>query len=37
VPGGRSDIRLGVDRSGELFILSKSDGVIRSVIGAVLR
>ena len=34
VPGGRSDIRLGVDATGELYIMSKSDGVIRAVVGA---
>jgi hypothetical protein len=31
---GRVDLRLAVDRSGELYLLSKSDGVIRAVIGA---
>jgi hypothetical protein len=35
VPGGRSDIRLAVDGAGELYIMTKSDGVIRSVVGAV--
>jgi len=35
VPGGRSDIRLAVDGAGELYIMTKSDGVIRSIIGAV--
>jgi hypothetical protein len=34
VPGGRSDIRFGVDAAGELYIMSKSDGVIRAVVGA---
>jgi hypothetical protein len=34
VPGGRSDIRLAMDRAGELYIMSKSDGVIRAVVGA---
>lgn len=34
LPGGRSDIRFAVDAAGELYILSKSDGVIRAVIGA---
>ena len=33
VPGGRSDIRFGVDAAGEIYIMSKSDGVIRSVVG----
>ena len=31
---GRVDLRLAVDRNGELYLLSKSDGVIRAVIGA---
>lgn len=31
----RADIRLAVDGKGELYILSKSDGMIRKVIGAV--
>jgi hypothetical protein len=35
VPGGRSDIRFGIDAAGELYIMSKSDGVIRSIVGAV--
>jgi hypothetical protein len=34
VSGGRSDIHLCVDADGELYILSKSDGVVRSVVGA---
>src|SRR5581483_4371578 len=34
VPGGRSDIRIGMDAAGELYIMSKSDGVIRMVTGA---
>jgi len=37
VPGGRSDIRLATDTDGELYIMSKSDGVIRAVVGAVGR
>ncbi|MBA3403820.1 MAG: PQQ-dependent sugar dehydrogenase, partial [Gemmatimonadaceae bacterium] len=32
--GGRADIRFSVDRNGELYILSKSDGMIRAVVGA---
>jgi hypothetical protein len=32
--GGRSDIHLWADADGELYILSKSDGMIRAVIGA---
>ena len=35
VPGGRSDIRLAMDAAGELYIMTKSDGVIRSIVGAV--
>ena len=31
---GRVDLRFAVDRSGELYLLSKSDGVVRAVIGA---
>lgn len=31
VSGGRADIRLAVDASGELYVTSKSDGVIRSL------
>jgi hypothetical protein len=37
VAGGRSDIRFGLDLDGELYILSKSDGMIRSVTGAAVR
>jgi hypothetical protein len=32
---GRSDIRLGVDGDGELYVLSKSDGMIRAVFGTL--
>ena len=32
--GGRSDIHFWADSTGELFIISKSDGMIRSVVGA---
>ena len=32
---GRADIRLQVDADGELYILSKSDGMIRAIIPAV--
>ena len=35
--GGRSDMRLQMDASGELYILSKSDGVIRAVAGVIER
>jgi hypothetical protein len=34
ISGGRSDIRFCMDREGELYILSKSDGMIRTVVGA---
>jgi hypothetical protein len=34
---GRADIRLAVDGKGELYVISKSDGMIREVIGAVER
>jgi hypothetical protein len=37
VPGGRSDIRLAMDAAGELYIMTKSDGVIRAVVGATMR
>ena len=32
--GGRADIRFAVDAAGELFILSKSDGMIRALAAA---
>jgi hypothetical protein len=35
VAGGRSDIHFSLDASGELYILSKSDGMIRAVVGGV--
>jgi len=31
--GGRADVRFSVDASGELYLYSKSDGVIRRVVG----
>jgi hypothetical protein len=37
VPGGRSDIRFAMDAAGELYIMTKSDGVIRAVVGATIR
>jgi hypothetical protein len=37
VPGGRSDIRLAMDAAGELYVMTKSDGVIRQVVGATMR
>jgi mono/diheme cytochrome c family protein len=33
---GRVDIRFAVDNDGELYILSKSDGMIRKVVGATV-
>jgi hypothetical protein len=35
--GGRADCRFVVDGSGELYIVSKSDGVVRAVVGVVKR
>ncbi len=32
---GRVDLRLAVDRAGELYLLTKSDGMLRAVTGAV--
>ena len=37
VPGGRSDIRLGMDAAGGLYIMTKSDGMIRAIVGASTR
>lgn len=34
---GRADIRLAMDRDGRLFVISKSDGMIREVVGVVGR
>ena len=31
---GRVDLRFAVDNDGELYILTKSDGMIRKVVGA---
>jgi hypothetical protein len=31
---GRADVRFSIDASGELYLYSKSDGVIRKVVGA---
>ena len=33
ISGGRSDIHLAMDSTGNLYILSKSDGMIRQVVG----
>jgi len=35
VPGGRADVRLGMDAEGELYVMTKSDGMVRAVVGAV--
>ena len=37
VPGGRSDLRLAMDAAGELYIMTKSDGMVRAVVGAAIR
>jgi hypothetical protein len=37
VPGGRSDLRLAMDAGGELYIMTKSDGMIRAVVGAAFQ
>jgi hypothetical protein len=34
-PNGRADIRLQIDDDGELYILSKSDGMIRAIVGSL--
>jgi hypothetical protein len=34
VPGGRADIRLAMDAAGELYIMTKSDGMVRAIVGA---
>jgi hypothetical protein len=34
VKGGRSDVRFAIDASGELYLYSKGDGMIRKVVGA---
>ena len=34
IKGGRADVRFSIDAAGELYLYSKSDGMIRSVIGA---
>jgi hypothetical protein len=33
-PNGRVDVRFAIDRQGEIYLLTKSDGVIRAVTGA---
>jgi hypothetical protein len=34
VKGGRADVRFSIDASGELYLYSKGDGMVRKVIGA---
>jgi hypothetical protein len=34
VSGERADMRLAVDAAGEMYVYSKSDGMIRRIIGA---
>jgi hypothetical protein len=34
IKGGRADVRFSIDASGELYLYSKSDGMIRRVVGA---
>ena len=34
IKGGRADVRFAVDASGELYLYSKSDGMIRKVVAA---
>jgi hypothetical protein len=34
-PNGRVDVRFAIDRDGELYVLTKGDGTIRKVTGAV--
>jgi len=35
LPRGRSDVRLSVDGDGEIYVLSKSDGMIRKLVSVV--
>lgn len=37
VSGGRCDIRFAMDSDGELYILSKSDAMIRAIVGATAK
>jgi hypothetical protein len=34
--GGRADIRLALDSAGEIYVLSKSDGMVRRLVSVVL-
>ena len=31
---GRADVRLAVDQAGEMYVYSKSDGMIRRIVAA---
>jgi hypothetical protein len=35
INGGRADVRLSIDASGELYLYSKGDGIIRAVVEAI--
>ena len=37
ISGGRADIRFAMDSDGELYILSKSDGMIRAIVSATAK
>ena len=37
IAGGRSDIRFATDSDGELYVLSKSDGMVRAIVGATAK
>ncbi len=34
ISGGRADVRLAVDQAGEMYVYSKSDGMIRRIVAA---
>ena len=34
VSGERADVRLAVDQAGEMYVYSKSDGMIRRIVAA---
>lgn len=36
VPGGRADLRFGVDQEGEIYILTKGDGIIRRFLSETI-
>jgi hypothetical protein len=37
VPGGRSDMRLARDAAGELYVMTKSDGMVRAITAVAQR